>query len=120
MGEEWPFAGSSIFHRILLVSLHWIGGLAFGDMPFARGPRHCGQLSIAVGAAQWPASPANAGIAAKLPIARRSRRDISNTLMASMNSVNVVSVKDMSYPANSRELATPATIVFDVVKSLHH
>src|SRR6185369_14579242 len=44
MGEACPWPGNGIFQRILLVSLQWIGGLACGETPLAKGPRHCVQL----------------------------------------------------------------------------
>src|SRR4030095_1301907 len=37
------FPGISTFQATFLVSLHSMGGLPCGAMPFIRGPRHCGQ-----------------------------------------------------------------------------
>lgn len=45
MGVEVPNPGVATFHLMFLVSLHSSGGLATGETPVNRGPRHWGQLA---------------------------------------------------------------------------
>jgi hypothetical protein len=63
-----PLPGIDTFHLMFSVSLHVTGGFAFGAMPLARGPRHCGHDSSAesarigvLSANRHAAIPANMG-----------------------------------------------------------
>ncbi len=57
-GVPAPRPGIAFFHRMFLVSLHSIGGLADRETPVPSGPRHCGQYRSA--SAADSAIPANA------------------------------------------------------------
>src|SRR6266850_1240172 len=44
IGDEWPRPAISVFHFILLTSLHSVGRPVSVDTPWPSGPRHCGQF----------------------------------------------------------------------------
>jgi hypothetical protein len=54
------------FHFTFSVSLQVVGGLPFGAMPLASGPRHCGQLAEA----SLPAPEAGPVMATTIPASK--------------------------------------------------
>ena len=52
-GVAVPAPGILTFHLTFLVSLHSVGGSAWGATPLWRGPRHCGQFCSAKDEAPW-------------------------------------------------------------------
>ncbi len=51
IGVAKPLPGILTFHRMFFVSLQAVGGFPAGATPVPKGPRHCGQFSVAEDAA---------------------------------------------------------------------